>query len=167
MIKSGQIEDLAKAGFHYITAITKPQIDTLMAAGVMQMELFADQVCEVEQEGVRYVLRRNPLRAQQLAASRSSKQARVEELQKNGNDYLAQHPRAKLSTAEGKLRKKIAQLKIDQWLLVEEQGRTLQLKRECHRLRRSLPAGRLLRDQDGPSRPRSRPRRWCMTATRI
>ena len=128
MIKSGQIEDLEKAGFHYITAITKPQIDSLMAAGVMQMELFADQVCEVEQEGVRYVLRRNPLRAQQLAASRSSKQARVEELQKNGNDYLAQHPRAKLSTAEAKLRKKIAQLKIDQWLLVEEQGRTLQLK---------------------------------------
>lgn len=128
MIKSGQIEDLEKAGFHYITAITKPQIDTLMAAGVIQMELFADQVCEVEQEGVRYVLRRNPLRAQQLAASRSSKQTRVEELQKNGNDYLAQHPRAKLSTAEAKLRKKIAQLKIDQWLLVEGQGRTLQLK---------------------------------------
>jgi len=128
MIKSGQIEDLAQAGFHYITAITKPQIDSLMAAGVIQMELFADQVCEVEQEGVRYVLRRNPLRAQQLAASRSSKQARVEELQKNGNDYLAQHPRAKLSTAEAKLRKQIAQLKIDKWLLVEGQGRTLQLK---------------------------------------
>jgi hypothetical protein len=128
MIKSGQIEDLEKAGFHYITAITKPQIDTLIAAGVIQMELFADQVCEVEQEGVRYVLRRNPLRAQQLAASRSSKQTRVEELQKNGNDYLAQHPRAKLSTAEAKLRKKIAQLKIDPWLLVEGQGRTLQLK---------------------------------------
>lgn len=128
MIKSGQIEDLAQAGFHYITAITKPQIDTLMAAGVIQMELFADQVCEVEQEGVRYVLRRNPLRAQQLAASRSSKQTRVEELQKNGNDYLAQHPRAKLSTAEAKLRKKIAQLRIDKWLLVEGQGRTLQLK---------------------------------------
>jgi len=128
MIKSGQIEDLAQAGFHYITAITKPQIDSLLAAGVIQMELFADQVCEVEQEGVRYVLRRNPLRAQQLAASRSSKQARVEELQKNGNDYLAQHPRAKLSTAEAKLRKQIAQLKIDKWLLVEGQGRTLQLK---------------------------------------
>ena len=128
MIKSGQIENLAQAGFHYITAITKPQIDTLMAAGVIQMELFADQVCEVEQEGVRYVLRRNPLRAQQLAASRSSKQTRVEELQKNGNDYLAQHPRAKLSTAEAKLRKKIARLKVDKWLLVEGQGRTLQLK---------------------------------------
>lgn len=128
MIKSGQIENLAQAGFHYITAITKPQIDTLMAEGVIQMELFADQVCEVEQEGVRYVLRRNPLRAQQLAASRSSKQTCVEELQKNGNDYLAQHPRAKLSTAEAKLRKKIAQLKIDKWLLVEGQGRTLQLK---------------------------------------
>src|ERR1039458_2802527 len=32
MIKSGQVEDLAQAGFHYITAITKPQIDTLIEA---------------------------------------------------------------------------------------------------------------------------------------
>jgi hypothetical protein len=27
MIKSGQIEDLSREGFHYITAITKPQKD--------------------------------------------------------------------------------------------------------------------------------------------
>jgi len=40
MIKSGQIEELAKAGFHYITAITKPQIDTLLSGGVLQMALF-------------------------------------------------------------------------------------------------------------------------------
>jgi len=63
MIKSGQIEELAKAGFHYITAITKPQIDTLLSGGVLQLALFDDSLCEVEQESVRYVLRRNPVRA--------------------------------------------------------------------------------------------------------
>ena len=56
MIKSGQIEELAKVGFHYITAITKPQIETLLKAGILQMELFDDAVCEVEQDSVRYVL---------------------------------------------------------------------------------------------------------------
>jgi hypothetical protein len=30
MIKSPQIEDLHAEGFHYITAITKPQIETLL-----------------------------------------------------------------------------------------------------------------------------------------
>src|SRR5216684_4116465 len=52
MIKSGQVEDLAQAGFHYITAITKPQIDTLIEARLIQMELFAAELCEVERKGV-------------------------------------------------------------------------------------------------------------------
>jgi hypothetical protein len=30
MLKSAQIEQLAKEGFHYITAITKPQIEVLL-----------------------------------------------------------------------------------------------------------------------------------------
>jgi len=46
MIKSGQVEELAQVGFHYITAITKPQIDTLLKAGVLQMELFSVALCE-------------------------------------------------------------------------------------------------------------------------
>ena len=40
MIKSGQIEELSLAGFHYITAITKAQIETLLSGGVLQMALF-------------------------------------------------------------------------------------------------------------------------------
>ena len=127
MIKSGQVEDLSQAGFHYITAITKPQIQTLLAAGVLQMELFAVEVCEIQQEGVRYVLRRNPQRAEQLAASRADKHARVERLRRERNQYLAAHRRAKLATADKKVRAKIAQLKIDAWLQVETEGRSLKL----------------------------------------
>ena len=80
MIKDGQIEELSKAGFHYITAITKPQIEKLIAGGVLQMALFDDSLCEVQRENVRYVLRRNPARAEEMAASRASKQSRVEAL---------------------------------------------------------------------------------------
>ena len=40
MIKSQQIEDLAQQGFHYITAITKPQIDKLLRTGTLHMGLF-------------------------------------------------------------------------------------------------------------------------------
>jgi len=116
MIKSGQVKDLSAAGFHYITAITKPQIETLLAAGVLQMELFAAEICEVQQEGVRYVLRRNPLRAEQLAAARADKQACVERLCEERNRYLREHPRARVGTAEKRGRVKIAQLKIAPWL---------------------------------------------------
>jgi hypothetical protein len=127
MIKSGQVEDLSQAGFHYITAITKPQIDTLIEARLIQMELFAAEVCEVEREGVRYVLRRNPFRAEQLAASRADKQAAVEQLRQDRNRYLDKHPRAKVATAEKALCVKIAQLKIHAWLQMEAEGRTLKL----------------------------------------
>ena len=127
MIKSGQIEDLSRVGFHYITAITKPQIETLLKAGVLQMELFDSAVCEVEQDGVRYVLRRNPSRAEQLAASRADKQMRVEQLVKQRNLYLTEHPRAKVATAEKALLAKVERLKIDAWLLVEVKERSLQL----------------------------------------
>src|SRR5215470_11404292 len=65
MLKSQQVEDLVQHGFHYITAITKPQIDKLLRTGTLQMDLFDQEVAEVlTEEGIRYVLRRNPVRAQ-------------------------------------------------------------------------------------------------------
>src|ERR687887_2876461 len=39
MIKGQQVEDLATQGFHYITAITKPQIEKLLRTRVLQMGL--------------------------------------------------------------------------------------------------------------------------------
>lgn len=128
MIKSGQIRDLAQAGFHYITAITKPQIQTLVKAGVLQLNLFDAELCEVGDEGVRYVLRRNPLRAEELSASRADKQASVVRLQETLQGYLSEHPRAQPSTAERALRAKIAQLKLSAWLAVQVEGRSLQLR---------------------------------------
>jgi hypothetical protein len=66
MIKGQQINDLAKQGLHYITAITKPQIEKLLRTGTLQMDLFDQELAEVlADEGSRYVLRRNPVRAQE------------------------------------------------------------------------------------------------------
>ena len=61
MIKGQQVEDLAQQGLHYITAITKPQIEKLLKQGTLQMDLFDQELAEVlADEGIRYVLRRNP-----------------------------------------------------------------------------------------------------------
>ena len=127
MIKSGQVEELSQAGFHYITAITKPQIETLLEAGVLQMTLFDAQVCEVQHQGLRYILRRNPVRAAELAASRADKQARVTRLLEERNSYLRQHSRAQVATAQKTVQAKIAQLKIGAWLRVDPEGRSLKL----------------------------------------
>lgn len=130
MIKTAQMEDLSRAGFHYITAITKPEIMTLVRCGIVQMELFDAVVCEVEHEGVRYILRRNPLRAEEVAAKRADKLACVQRFVGKQNSYLAQHPRARLSTAEKSVWEKIAKLKIEAWVSLRAEGRTLSLEKD-------------------------------------
>lgn len=127
MIKRGQIQTLAKAGFHYITAITKPQIAKLINDGVLQMELFDDTVCEVQDDGVRYVLRRNPHRAEEIVATREDKRGSVQALVERQTAYLRDHPRAKISTAQKKVHQRISRLRIDSWLGVEVEGGNLLL----------------------------------------
>src|SRR5207253_10003041 len=95
MIKGQQIEDLAQQGLHYITAITKPQIEKLLRTGTFQLELFEQELAEVlADEGVRYVLRRNPVRAQEIQDTRHAKLATLQAHVAKQNHYLADHPRA-------------------------------------------------------------------------
>ena len=128
MIKSGGIEALSAAGFHYITAITKLQIESLIKAGAFQLDLFDARVCEVDHNGVRYMLRRNPERAAEIAANRADKLVCIERELVRWNEYLAAHGRARTATAHKALMKKIDKLRIAGWLSVEVEGRELKLK---------------------------------------
>ena len=47
MIKSVQQQELTEEGFGFITALTKPQIRTLIDRGALQLELFDEDVSEV------------------------------------------------------------------------------------------------------------------------
>jgi hypothetical protein len=130
MIKSGQISALGAAKFHYITAITKPQIEKLLREGVFQMELFEQELCEVEQAGVRYVLKRNPKRVKEMVATRKGKKESIEKLCEKGNAYLVEHPRAKAASLLKKVKKKIDDLKISDWLGVIVEGKRLELSED-------------------------------------
>lgn len=127
MIKSTQIASLPE-GFHYITAITKPQIRLLIKKGVVQLGLFDEQLHEIEDGVVRYILRRNPVRADEIAANRLSKRQSIEKKVEQKNLYLKEHQRAKVSTAAKEIRERIERLKLDKWLHVQEQGRALVLE---------------------------------------
>ena len=125
MIKSAQIEDLAKHGFHYITAITKKQIETLIKKNVLQYEFFDEKVCEISENQIRYIFRKNPIRAQEIADNRNEKKDRIERLIEEQNDYLSKHPKAKASTAIKQVESKIKLLKIEGWLSVKNNDRKL------------------------------------------
>ncbi len=128
MIKSSQIENLEKHGFHYITAMTKAQIETLVKKDVIQYNLFDDNVTEVEKDNIRYILKRNPVRAEELKNCRESKQIKVATLTREKNIYLQNHPKAKVATAIKEINNKLTKLKLANWLSVDVQDRTLSLK---------------------------------------
>jgi hypothetical protein len=124
MIKAPQRAELGAAGFHSITAITKAQIDALIAAGVLQMDLFEETLAEVEGlGGERYVLRRNPARAAELAASRADKLKTLQAAVEAANAYLSQHPRAAAKTQLARLKAKSETLHVDKFLAVADEGR--------------------------------------------
>jgi hypothetical protein len=128
MIKSAQIKDLAATGFHYITAITKPQIKSMLKEGVFQLGLFDDNLCEVAHNGVRYILRRNPQRAREMAESRSSKLSALQQLAAEQNRYLAAHPRANRHTAWKKVIEKSGRLNLGSLVTVTAADRSVEVK---------------------------------------
>jgi hypothetical protein len=159
MIKGQQIEDLAQHGFHYITAITKPQIEKLLRQGTLQMDLFDQAVAEVlADEGIRYVLRRNPVRAQEVRDTRHAKRATLRAQVAKQNQYLADHPRANAQGALQKLVARAEKLRIAGWveLTLEERVLTLTVNASaqqeaatldgCYVLKTDLPPAQLPKD---------------------
>lgn len=128
MIKSAQIKDLAATGFHYITAITKPQIKSMLKEGVFQLGLFDDNLCEVAHNGVRYILRRNPQRAREMTESRASKLSALQQLAAEQNRYLAAHPRANRHTAWKKVIEKSGRLNLGSLVTVTAADRSVEVK---------------------------------------
>ena len=129
MLKGPQIDQLPD-DFRYITAITKPQIRKMLEERVIQYELFTEHVCEVEHKDIRYILRRNPLRAEQIAMTRKAKHAAVEKLSKDRNKYLAEHRKASPDAALKKVRAKIKKLKCDKWLRATAKQRAITIDKD-------------------------------------
>jgi len=59
MIKQLGKAALGAAGFRYVTALTDPQIRRLLAAKVLDPELFDEEPLAIEHEGRRLILRCN------------------------------------------------------------------------------------------------------------
>jgi hypothetical protein len=63
MVKAKGKALLAAERLRYLTALTEPQIRTLVKRGVVQLGQFAEQVTEVQAAGRRYILRKNATEA--------------------------------------------------------------------------------------------------------
>jgi transposase len=130
MIKSGSIDDITEEKWHYITAITRQQIQTLLDQCTIQMELFTEELIEVEvrtkvktgdkqdkQEEkednyTRYILRRNPVRAEEIRSNRKERIEKIKTFVQEKNTYLQEHPKAKATCALKDVNAKIENIGI-------------------------------------------------------
>lgn len=153
MIRGPQQKALSDAGFHFITAITKPQIETLLKRRVMKTDLFDENLAELvlpiaaaaaEQPNAeipdqpiqleRYVFRRNPTRQAEMAANRTKRQERAMELSVALTKQLEARPKSSEESALAKLNKKIKTLKLHNWLKAVAGGRKLLLQVDAEAL---------------------------------
>jgi hypothetical protein len=123
MIKSGQIEDVTKAGFHYITAITKAQIRSMIKKRIFQLGLFDENLCEVQHGDERYILRRNPFRAEEMRRNRAEKLANLQGLAEGQNVYLVEHSRADDTGSWRLVTEKCAKLGLENFVTVRAEDR--------------------------------------------
>jgi hypothetical protein len=135
MIRTDQKEAAQKAEFHFITALTKPQMQKLLADKVLQLEFFEEKVHEVLcEDGRRFVLRRNPARQEELKRTREQKQQALEAALKKANAYLNEHPRARVATQRRKLAARLESLKVQDWLSLRVSNQRLVLKLDAQAL---------------------------------
>ena len=109
MIRKPQQLAANEAGFHYISALHKAEIQTLLKSGEIQMGLFDADLHETTLgDGRRLVTRCNPVRRAEIAAARQGFETRMRAWVEKANLYLKEHPRARAAT---QLKNGLARLK--------------------------------------------------------
>lgn len=112
MVKSSQIEMITGDNWEYITAITKAQIEKLIKNDIIQYSLFDEELCEVKDGNIRYVLKKNPFRAEEIKINLNDKIKRLTVLINDRNKYLSEHKKASAEAAEKKISEYIKTRKL-------------------------------------------------------
>jgi transposase len=138
MVKSKGQQALQAANLHYITALTDPQIRRLLKHGTLQLGLFHEQVCEVEAEGVRYVLRKNEAEAARQRHRFEDKVRKLEGRMAARNESIQDKPRCPPEAGQRQLEERAARYKLTGLVQVKLEGRTLVLERDPVAIEKAL-----------------------------
>ena len=130
MVKSKGKQALEEAGLRYISALTDPQIRKLLSTGTLQMSLFAEQVCEVEADRVRYVLRRNESEAARAQYRLEDKLAKLGRKVERRNQQVKESKRCQPEAGQRQLQGWLARHKLTGQVELRLEGRAIVLERQ-------------------------------------
>ncbi|MDR1383410.1 MAG: hypothetical protein LBJ67_06140 [Planctomycetaceae bacterium] len=97
---------------------------------MFQLSLFDEALSEVLLDnGKRYIVKRNPIRADEINKNRQSKMLKLNKIISERNLYLEEHSRAKLSAALNYCNHKLQCMNLQSWnqLEIDEKLRTIRL----------------------------------------
>jgi hypothetical protein len=128
MVKSGPRADLSAVGFRYLTALTDAQVRALLKKGHLQMDLFDEDVTEVEIEpGRRLILRVNPETRRRERQRRADQLAKVQRKVAERNAYVRDHARADPATSLRLAGEQLAGYKLHRFVEARLVGREVEL----------------------------------------
>jgi plasmid stabilization system protein ParE len=138
MVKSKGKQALQEAGLRYISALTDPQIRRLLAEGTLQMGLFHEEVGEVEADGVRYLLRKNPDEAAREQHRLEDKLAKLSRKIEQRNEQVMKSARCQPEAGLRNLQLWVARHKLSGLVDLRLEGRTMVLEHNPAALERAL-----------------------------
>jgi transposase len=138
MVKSKGKQALKDAGLRYITALTDPQIRRLLAEGTLQLGLFHEKVCEVEADGVRYLLRKNESEEAREKHRLEDKLAKLAGKIERRNRQVEASSRCQPEAGSRQLQVWIARHKLTGLVELKLQGRVLTLVKNQAAIERAM-----------------------------
>jgi transposase len=138
MVKSKGKQALEQAGLRYISALTDPQIRKLLGQGALQLGMFDEQVCEVEADGLRYLLRKNEAEAARERYRIEDKLAKLGRKVERRNEQVSRSPRCRPEAGPRALRVWVARHKLNGLVELRLDGRTVMLERNQAAIEKKL-----------------------------
>jgi len=127
MIKAKGRNLLAEQGFRYITSMTDPEIRKALASGLLQLDLFDEEVAEVVAGERRYILRRNPAMMARTRSRRADQLARVQAKVDARNEQVVASRRADPDVSLRFANKWLKTYKLHKYVRAELQDRVVHL----------------------------------------
>src|ERR687896_653703 len=124
MVKANGKAMLAAERLRYITALTEPQIRTLLKRGVIQLGQFAEQASEVQAAGRRYILRKNAAEARKAWRRLQDKLHTLQTLVATRNAKVAASPRCHPEAGLGHLQAWVKRHKLTHVVSLRLDGRS-------------------------------------------
>jgi transposase len=116
MIKAKGKKALTDEEFKYITALTNPQLRKLIGKDVIQLNMFDKEICEVEHDNKRLILRKNDEVESAKKKTRERNLEKLKTLIEERNKFVASSKRAKPKSGLTNLQDWTKRRNMNKWI---------------------------------------------------